>query len=438
MSAEQPIEPEATETEIQKIPALELIKHTIHEIGESMRGIKADNPTGYEIIRKGLQTARELRGQLKRKGLELKKPAQNYVKSVKSAVDEMTEMLLAIEAPNKIKKSEVDDAKEKIKQEKADAARKEIKRIGDIIAKINDLGRITIALTISDVRERIETLNSIVLTDCDLGDRLTEAKNVLRMAMLGAQASLDGMVKQEKEQAEIKRKAEEQAKREKEQSEKDEALKAERKQFEADKAAEQAKRDKEQSDKDAKLKAEQDQLALDKAAFEAQRKRESDRAELVITINELSQNLPTPLTVDEVQAIADSMIELGNNCALTNERVQAAVNEAAGVLPGVAEALSNINNAPKGLDYSFEPRQGADLEAREDRQASLEKLDATLAEKTGLIKADRLKLDNFGRRLSGFLTERLELTQPGPKADFVTALELIEEAVHTCCAVEKF
>lgn len=260
-------------------------------------GLSCDTPAGYEEVRLAIGDVRVTRVAVEKRRVELKADALAYGRLVDSTAKRLTDLLLEVEEPLKVKKAAVDD---EAARKKAEAEAVKLREIEAEIAA----NRAKQEAEARDVRDAEEK-------------RIAEeraALDVERKRMAAAQAEFEAKQKAENDRAEAARKAEQgridtaaraerariDAEREKlaaERRAEEERQRAEREALETERrrvAAEREKAERAEFERQAKVKAEAN----------AAEKIERDRIEKARREVELAALLPD---VEKLVAFADTI-----------------------------------------------------------------------------------------------------------------------------------
>lgn len=212
----------------------------INEVKARYAALSCDTPAGYEETRLAIAHVRDTRVAIEKRRVELKADALAFGRQVDATAKSLTELLLEIEEPLKLKKKAVDDEKERIKAEAA--AEKQRILEAEIAAK----------RAIQEAQERAEREAE--------AQRLAEERAALeaeRQRLAAVHAELEARQKAEADRVEAIRQAE-------------------RERIEAERKAEQDRVNAEREKLAAERRAEEERARAERKALEIERKRLAD------------------------------------------------------------------------------------------------------------------------------------------------------------------
>jgi len=116
---------EEERTEVSVITYV-VTEEQIQETREKYAALTADTPAGYEEVRKAIRELVSTRTAIEARRVELKAESLAYGRRVDSTARKLTELLIGIEEPLKLKKAAVDEEKDRVRREKEAAELAEI------------------------------------------------------------------------------------------------------------------------------------------------------------------------------------------------------------------------------------------------------------------------------------------------------------------------
>lgn len=219
---------QATQGELVSSPIEAPIRFSVSDeairvLKKKLTGLVADTPDGYKRVQAGIAETRMLRGQIETTRKALKETALTYGRLVDGEAKRITTLLEEIEAPLKLLKSEVDDAKQRSKEAIEADRRSEIERR---VKRFDELEYVINPYTVAEMTEAEyanEMAKAVDLHDALLKQRThaaaekVEADRIEREKVAAERAELEKLraekLERDKEAAtEHKRVAAEQAK----------------------------------------------------------------------------------------------------------------------------------------------------------------------------------------------------------------------------------
>lgn len=212
----------------------------IAELKEKLLPLQCDSKGGYEMVRQGIATVRDLRTGVEKTRKKLKEDSLEWGRKVDAEAKRLTAMLLEIETPLVSRKEAVDAENERIKREKA-----------------------------AEIQRKIDEAAAI------------------RRAAEEAKLKAEREAEEARLKAEAERIAEERRKLEAERVAQEEAARIERERLDSERRAAEAERQRlaqleaeriaaARAEQEARDKVEREKLAAERAAIEAEKKRLAD------------------------------------------------------------------------------------------------------------------------------------------------------------------
>lgn len=234
----------------------------IAELKEKLLPLQCDSNGGYEMVRQGIATVRDLRTGVEKTRKKLKEDSLEWGRKVDTEAKRLTAMLLEIETPLVSRKEAVDAENERIKREKA----------AEIQRKIDEAAAVRRAAEEAKLRADREAEEARIRAEREAeearlkaeADRLAEERRKLE----AERAAQEEAARIERERLESERRAAE--------AERQRLAKIESDRLAAIRAEQDAKDKAERERVEAEQRAEREKLAAERAALEAERKRIAD------------------------------------------------------------------------------------------------------------------------------------------------------------------
>jgi hypothetical protein len=115
-----PVEKTASKDADSLVVSFPVTEQQLAEIKQTLTGLTVEKD-GYETVRKGIASTRELRGRVEARRKELKEDALNWGRKVDAAAKVIIESLEASRMPLKLEKKKADDEKERKRKEAEEA-----------------------------------------------------------------------------------------------------------------------------------------------------------------------------------------------------------------------------------------------------------------------------------------------------------------------------